>query len=62
MSDTKRVFLTGASAGFGRDLAKALGAKGHVVYATMRGVSGKNEEVARELEGWARDGGHAADR
>lgn len=58
MSDAKRVFLTGASAGFGRDTAKALAAKGHTVYATMRGVSGKNAEAAKDLEGWAKKTGH----
>lgn len=49
----KRVFITGTSAGFGRGAAKALASKGHTVFATMRGVTGKNEENAVELQNWA---------
>ncbi len=59
MSNAKRVLITGASAGFGFDAVKALAQKGHTVYATMRGVSGKNAAKADALKAWAAEGGHA---
>lgn len=58
MIEKKRVFLTGASAGFGRDTVKALAERGHTVYATMRGVTGKNADAAKELTTWAAAKGH----
>ena len=36
------VLVTGASSGFGRLIAEALAGAGHVVYASMRGLSSKN--------------------
>jgi NAD(P)-dependent dehydrogenase (short-subunit alcohol dehydrogenase family) len=57
MSDKKKILITGASAGFGFDTAKALAQRGHTVYATMRGVAGKNEENAANLRAWAESGG-----
>lgn len=59
MSDSKRVFITGTSGGFGYNAAKALAERGHTVYATMRGTTGKNEAKAAELRDWAAAGGHA---
>jgi NAD(P)-dependent dehydrogenase (short-subunit alcohol dehydrogenase family) len=53
-----RVLLTGASAGFGSGVAKALAERGHTIYATMRDVEGKNAEKAAALKAWAKDGGH----
>lgn len=58
MSTNKKILITGSSAGFGFDAVKALAAKGHTVYATMRGVDGKNKEKADALSSWAKDGGH----
>ncbi|MFN0246294.1 MAG: SDR family oxidoreductase, partial [Kofleriaceae bacterium] len=59
MSDKKRVFITGASAGFGFDTVKALAARGHTVFAAMRDVSGRNAAKATELESWATANHHA---
>ena len=59
MSKSKHIFITGASAGFGFEATKALAEKGHTVYATMRGVAGKNADKAEALEKWAKDGGHS---
>jgi NAD(P)-dependent dehydrogenase (short-subunit alcohol dehydrogenase family) len=59
MSELKKVLITGASAGFGFDTSKALASKGHTVYATMRGVEGKNANKAEELRKWAKKGGHS---
>ena len=50
MGDSKRVVvITGASTGFGRLLAEALAGRNYRVFATMRGVNGKNATAAREL-------------
>jgi NAD(P)-dependent dehydrogenase (short-subunit alcohol dehydrogenase family) len=59
MSKSKRVLLTGSSAGFGFDTAKALAERGHTVYATMRGTSGKNSDKAQSIAAWAEQGGHS---
>jgi NAD(P)-dependent dehydrogenase (short-subunit alcohol dehydrogenase family) len=59
MKNTKRVFITGASAGFGQDTTKAMAEKGHTVYATMRGATGKNADKARALQSWAKERGHS---
>ena len=59
MSDSKRILITGASAGFGENTTKALAEKGHTVFATMRGVAGKNAGKAKALEEWAKSGGHS---
>jgi NADP-dependent 3-hydroxy acid dehydrogenase YdfG len=42
----KTILITGASSGFGRDTAETLHFAGHTVYASMRGMEGKNREVA----------------
>ncbi|MEU1622970.1 SDR family NAD(P)-dependent oxidoreductase [Streptomyces sp. NPDC005722] len=43
------VLVTGASSGFGALAAHALAAAGHTVYASMRDISGRNEERAAEV-------------
>lgn len=47
---SKKVLITGASAGFGLLTARTLLKEGHNVIATMRGVDGKNASVAEELK------------
>ena len=50
MNDSKRIaIVTGASTGFGRLIAETLAKRQYRVFATMRGVSGKNAAAAREL-------------
>lgn len=49
------ILITGASSGFGRLMANALAASGHIVYASMRGLSGKNADQVAEIAAYARD-------
>src|SRR2546430_7598291 len=46
---SKTILITGASSGFGRDTAATLHHAGHTVYASMRGMQGKNREAAEAL-------------
>jgi NADP-dependent 3-hydroxy acid dehydrogenase YdfG len=46
---SKRILITGASSGFGRDTAETLHRAGHTVYASMRGTQGKNRAAAEGL-------------
>ena len=45
----KIILVTGSSSGFGRLTAEALGRAGHIVYASMRDVAGRNAKNAAEL-------------
>lgn len=45
----KIVLVTGASSGFGRLTAEALAKTGHIVYASMRDVAGRNARSAAEM-------------
>src|SRR2546430_1591615 len=46
---SKTILITGTSSGFGRDTAETLRRAGHTVYASMRGVQGKNREAEEAL-------------
>src|SRR5262245_26357258 len=45
----KRILITGASSGFGRDTAETLHRVGHIVYAALRDAEGKNRTAAEAL-------------
>ena len=49
--------VTGASSGFGRMIAEALASAGHIVYASMRNLSGKNATWVTEIDVQARSSG-----
>ena len=48
-SSSKTVLITGSSTGFGRGTAEILARNGHVVFASMRDVAGRNKNHADEL-------------
>lgn len=47
---TQKILITGTSTGFGRLMTETLARQGHHVFATMRGVTGKNESSADALK------------
>lgn len=49
------VLVTGASSGFGRMMANALAGTGHTVYASMRGLTGKNAALVGEVACYAKE-------
>lgn len=48
------VLVTGAGSGIGKLTAESLAEAGHIVYATMRDVEGRNKERADEIRAWAK--------
>ncbi|MFQ5528909.1 MAG: SDR family oxidoreductase [Gemmatimonadota bacterium] len=53
----RTIVVTGCSTGFGRIISEQLARRGDRVYATMRGVDGKNSAVAAELRGLVQSDG-----
>ena len=53
--ETRIILITGASSGFGRITAEMLAEAGHIVYASMRGMDGKNARKAEEIKQQAKD-------
>jgi len=49
------IIITGASSGFGRLSANALARAGHIVYASMRGTTGRNAAQVADVEKYASD-------
>jgi len=49
------IVITGASSGFGRLSANALAKAGHIVYASMRGTTGRNAAQVADVEKYAAD-------
>lgn len=47
---SKTILISGASSGFGALTARALADAGHIVYAGMRGLAGRNAEAAAEAK------------
>lgn len=52
------VLITGSNSGFGRLTTETLAKAGHTVYATMRGVAGKNAAAAAELKAFSAANGN----
>jgi NAD(P)-dependent dehydrogenase (short-subunit alcohol dehydrogenase family) len=55
MAQENVVLITGCSAGFGRLMAETLARRKYSVFATMRGVNGRNASAANELETLAKN-------
>src|ERR687891_532663 len=51
---SKTIVVTGASSGFGAMTVRALADAGHVVYAGIRDMSGRNKEAASAAADYAR--------
>lgn len=57
MSESKVILVTGASSGFGALTVRTLADAKHVVYAGMRGVTGRNEQSAAVARAYADEHG-----
>ncbi len=55
MNKAKTVLITGSSTGFGWLTAQTLATAGHTIFASMRGVTGKNAAQAITLATWAKE-------
>lgn len=53
------ILVTGSGSGIGKLSAQALAKAGHIVYATMRDIEGRNKGRADELRTWAQSEGVA---
>ncbi|WP_394849766.1 SDR family oxidoreductase [Pendulispora brunnea] len=53
MKNSYVVLVSGASTGFGRLLVETLARRGHTVFASMRGIDGRNAAAASELSALA---------
>jgi NAD(P)-dependent dehydrogenase (short-subunit alcohol dehydrogenase family) len=51
------ILITGASSGFGEMAAKALSTAGHIVYASMREIDGRNRKVIEQMATFAKEHG-----
>jgi NAD(P)-dependent dehydrogenase (short-subunit alcohol dehydrogenase family) len=49
MSEQKIILITGTSSGFGFMASQQLAEKGHIIYASMRGIDEKNKKAAAAL-------------
>ena len=50
---SRTALVTGCSSGFGKQISERLARRGDRVYASMRGIAGKNSGIALELEALA---------
>jgi NAD(P)-dependent dehydrogenase (short-subunit alcohol dehydrogenase family) len=57
MSESKVILVTGASSGFGALTVRTLADAKHVVYAGMRGLTGRNEQSAAAARAYADEHG-----
>ena len=51
------VLVTGSSSGFGKTVALTAAKKGHIVYASMRDVAGRNATAAGEIDSVGKEDG-----